>query len=61
MTQHQATAKLNGPGWKRLVESLNSSRTDETVDPIIVQCLLESFVLGESCREFLALFKVPSA
>jgi hypothetical protein len=51
-TQHQATAELSGAGWKRLFESLNSTETDENLDPIVVQCVLQYFVLGSSCGEF---------
>lgn len=59
MIQYQATAtaELSGPGWKRLVESLNSSETNTFVDPVIVQCSLQYFVLGSSCREFHAFFQ----
>jgi hypothetical protein len=61
MTKHQATAELCGVGWKRLIEALNSSDTNTIFDPVTVQCLLQYFVLGSSCREFNALFRASSA
>jgi hypothetical protein len=60
MIQHQATVYLSGLGWKRLVESLNDSDTNTIFDPVFVQCLLQFFVLGSSCREFHAFFRNSS-
>jgi hypothetical protein len=55
MTQQHATAQLSGPGWKRLVQSLNSSEATERFDPVTVQCVLDFFTLGSTCGEFQAL------
>lgn len=60
-SQPQATAELSGPGWKRLVESLNGSDPNTILDTVIVQCLLQSFVLGSSCRKLHTLLRTSSA
>lgn len=52
ITQHQATAELNGPGWKKLVEYLQHTETDKIEDAVTVLCVLESFLLGQQCRKF---------
>lgn len=61
MTQQHATAQLSGPGWKKLVQSLNSSEATEIFDPVSVQCVLDFFTLGSTCGEFQALSKASSA
>lgn len=54
VTRHQATAELNGPGWRRLLEYLEKTETDNIEDPITVRCVLAYFMLGQQCREFCA-------
>lgn len=61
MTRQHAIAQLSGPGWMRIVQSLNSSEANGRLDPIVVQCVLDFFVLGSTCGEFQAVSRASSA